>query len=245
MSLPAQGTTLHARYADDGEFYPAEVVQVSQSKKRAGAPVKVHFKGWDDDDVWVSLNDLKSKAYGLYGGAPTDKTQGKASKTDKKKPKPTHKDVPSVCEEVRAPDASGKLWPAQVVGAKLQVQFKDGTTKWIPVDDIKRKPHKNFACTDCGQAFQTENGRDNHWWEKHVVSCTECGKMFDDEEQRDEHWWEAHVVYCKQCGKVCSSMEALVQHAYDAHQYVQNLINVGQKKVRPVTSVGQTMAGSR
>jgi len=67
---------LHAKHWD-GEFYPAEVILVSDSSKRAKAPVKVHFSGYDDeDDAWASLDDLKSKSLGLKGGA--SKSKGKA-----------------------------------------------------------------------------------------------------------------------------------------------------------------------
>jgi len=51
--------------ADDGTgyFYAAEVVEVSDSKKRAKAPVKVHFVGYTaDSDVWVGGDRIRSKA---------------------------------------------------------------------------------------------------------------------------------------------------------------------------------------
>jgi len=51
--------------ADDGsgEFYAAEVVEVSDSKKRAKAPVKVHFPGYTaDSDCWVGGDRIRSKA---------------------------------------------------------------------------------------------------------------------------------------------------------------------------------------
>jgi len=47
----------------DGEFFAAEIVQVSESKNRAKAPVKVHFKDYDSSwDTWVNGDKLKSKA---------------------------------------------------------------------------------------------------------------------------------------------------------------------------------------
>mmetsp|Transcript_11086 Transcript_11086/g.29363 ORF Transcript_11086/g.29363 Transcript_11086/m.29363 type:complete len:755 (+) Transcript_11086:100-2364(+) len=55
------GQKLHAKYSD-GEFYPAEVVAVSESKKRAKAPVKVHYVGYDEtENAWMAIADLKSK----------------------------------------------------------------------------------------------------------------------------------------------------------------------------------------
>mmetsp|Transcript_58779 Transcript_58779/g.182592 ORF Transcript_58779/g.182592 Transcript_58779/m.182592 type:complete len:703 (-) Transcript_58779:280-2388(-) len=56
-----EGTKLRAKYTD-GVFYPAEVVTTSAAKKRAKAPVKVHFVGYGaEDDTWLPLSDLKSK----------------------------------------------------------------------------------------------------------------------------------------------------------------------------------------
>jgi len=54
----------------EGVFYAAEVVAVSDSKKRANAPVKIHFLGYDAAyDEWVGANRLKSKVLrGETGG---------------------------------------------------------------------------------------------------------------------------------------------------------------------------------
>jgi len=55
------GTKLQA--SADGVFYAAEVVSVSDSKKRAKAPVKVRYLGYAADyDEWVGADRLKSKA---------------------------------------------------------------------------------------------------------------------------------------------------------------------------------------
>merc|ERR1712113_102752 len=113
-------------------------------------------------------------------------------------------------------------YKAEVVDINYQVRFSDGTLKWCSGSEI-RVP---FVCAQCGQKFATESGRDNHWWDTHIVTCSECGKVFDNETLRDEHWWDAHIVYCKQCGKICSNIRSLVQHARDVHQYAQNLIDV-------------------
>jgi len=49
--------------ASEGAFYPATVVEVSESKKRTKAPVKVNFNGWGKEyDVWVDGDSLKSKS---------------------------------------------------------------------------------------------------------------------------------------------------------------------------------------
>lgn len=47
----------------DGAYYAAEVVEVTESKKRAKAPVKVHFVGYDASwDSWLGADGLRSKA---------------------------------------------------------------------------------------------------------------------------------------------------------------------------------------
>jgi glutathione S-transferase len=60
-----------------GEYYAAEVVQVSTGKNRSKAPVKVSFKGYDAAyDEWVSGDKLRSKA--LKKIKPEVKTENKA-----------------------------------------------------------------------------------------------------------------------------------------------------------------------
>jgi len=44
-----------------GVWYAADVVQVSTSKSRSKAPVKVTYKGYDGYDEWVSGERLRSK----------------------------------------------------------------------------------------------------------------------------------------------------------------------------------------
>ncbi|CAK0870142.1 unnamed protein product [Prorocentrum cordatum] len=46
----------------DGKFFAAEVVDVSTSKNRAKAPVKVTYTGYEGYDEWVGGDRLKSKA---------------------------------------------------------------------------------------------------------------------------------------------------------------------------------------
>jgi hypothetical protein len=72
------GMKLHAKYY--GEFYPAEVVAVSTSKKRSKAPVKIHYKGEDEsEDTWLSLADLKSKRLPKDASTPPAKAKAKPS----------------------------------------------------------------------------------------------------------------------------------------------------------------------
>jgi len=46
----------------DGAWYAAEILQVSDSKSRAKAPVKVSYKGYEGYDEWVNGERLRSKA---------------------------------------------------------------------------------------------------------------------------------------------------------------------------------------
>merc|ERR1711937_492120 len=70
----AVGTKLHAKYSLDGEFYPAVVQAVSTAPKRAKAPIRVKFNGYDGEE-WKSLADLKSK--NLPKAADKAKAKGK------------------------------------------------------------------------------------------------------------------------------------------------------------------------
>merc|ERR1719400_1073962 len=54
----------------EGVFYAAEVVQVSTSKNRAKAPVKVSYKGYEGYDEWVDGDRLRSKALKVMPAAP-------------------------------------------------------------------------------------------------------------------------------------------------------------------------------
>merc|ERR1712232_1025507 len=44
----------------DGVWYAADVLQVSTSKNRSKAPVKVSYKGYEGYDEWVSGDRLRS-----------------------------------------------------------------------------------------------------------------------------------------------------------------------------------------
>lgn len=90
------GMKLHAIYKADGEYYPAEVVDVSDAKKRAKAPVKVHYKGEDEEyDAWVPVESLKSKKLpkSAIGAAPaTLKATAKAKDKAKAGAEPKYKE---------------------------------------------------------------------------------------------------------------------------------------------------------
>jgi len=110
------GMKVHAKYSD-GDFYPAEGLAVSNSKKWSKAPVKVHFSGYEaEDDAWKSLSDLKSKKLGLKGTAPAAKAKAKVKAKAKAKVK------------AKAAKAADKP-PAGVPYAKL-VFSRHGESEW-------------------------------------------------------------------------------------------------------------------
>mmetsp|Transcript_67201 Transcript_67201/g.119648 ORF Transcript_67201/g.119648 Transcript_67201/m.119648 type:complete len:557 (+) Transcript_67201:194-1864(+) len=75
-----KGLRLQAQ-ADDGIWYVAEVVTVSNMKKRVKAPVLVHYIGHDHEfDEWVGTERLRSKA--LKGAASKAVTLGPQGKAD-------------------------------------------------------------------------------------------------------------------------------------------------------------------
>eukprot|EP00930_Biecheleria_cincta_P044170 TRINITY_DN30314_c0_g1_i1.p1 TRINITY_DN30314_c0_g1~~TRINITY_DN30314_c0_g1_i1.p1 ORF type:complete len:170 (-),score=25.86 TRINITY_DN30314_c0_g1_i1:137-646(-) len=54
---------MHVQAESFQVWYAAEVLQVSDSKKRSAAPVKVNFLGYSSDsDEWVGASRLRSKA---------------------------------------------------------------------------------------------------------------------------------------------------------------------------------------
>jgi len=87
LTLLTEGMKLRA--SSDGIFYTAEVVAVSASKKRAKAPVKVHFLGYSAEyDEWVGADRLRSKV--LRQDGVSSKVDGrqdgrKAAKSKEKK----------------------------------------------------------------------------------------------------------------------------------------------------------------
>jgi len=99
----------------DGKFYPAEVVEVSTAKKRAKAPVKVHYVGFAEDwDAWLGGDQLRSKAIkkandAQAAGKPSTKQPG-GGKAAKEAPQAA---------------ASGKAdYSGLEVGARLQADFE-------------------------------------------------------------------------------------------------------------------------
>jgi len=70
---------IRVQVESSGVYYAAEVLQVSSSKNRVKAPVKVSYKGYEGYDEWVGGDRLRSKAI----------TVVKAEVETKKLPEPT------------------------------------------------------------------------------------------------------------------------------------------------------------
>merc|ERR1719446_323580 len=142
---------LHAKYTD-GEFYPANVVSISDSAKRKKAPVKVAYVGFDGSDAWLPLESLKSKK---LPKAKVEKTEAKAKPKAKAKAKATVEYDYSGLEKgmkLQA-EADGTYYAAEVVtvskkgkkDAPVKIHFV-GYTKdsdeWVGGDRIRSKALK-------------------------------------------------------------------------------------------------------
>lgn len=152
------GMNLQAVYKADGEFYKATVVTVSQSAKRSKAPVKVHYAGYgDEEDAWVSIDQLKSKVLPKKKAEETakgTKKEGKAEPKPKAKAKAKAKakeyDFSALEKGVRLQaEAEGKYWAAQVVAVNPKkkatpvkvhwVGYTDASDEWVGCDRLRSK----------------------------------------------------------------------------------------------------------
>lgn len=149
------GQALQAMYVD-GEYYPATVVTVSESKKRGKAPIKVHYKGYgDEEDAWLSLDSVKSKkikksAQEKQGDKPAAKSKAKAKAKVKAKPEMDYSGLEKGMR-IQAEGGDGKYYAAEVVTvskskdkakAPVKVNFcgytKD-SDEWLGADRLRSK----------------------------------------------------------------------------------------------------------
>merc|ERR1712070_1235481 len=126
-------------------FYPAVITAISESKKRAKAPVKVSFTGYDDEE-WKAISDLKSKKL------PKVEAKGKAkAKAKAKGEKSVDISLLERGTRLQAMASDGVGYAAEVVAvsknknrskAPIRVNFV-GYTKdsdeWVGVDKIRSK----------------------------------------------------------------------------------------------------------
>ena len=129
MSLESisKGMKLTAAFGDG--FFAAEVIEVSTSKKRAKAPIKVHYNGYGtEEDAWVSLDQVKSKALKAAG-------KKDAKKAAKKDPK-------AKAEPAAATDVDFSVLEK---GQRLQALFTDGTWYAATVVEVSKAKKKAKA----------------------------------------------------------------------------------------------------
>jgi len=151
------GLKLSAKYAADDTFYPAEVVAISESKKRAKTPIKVSYLGYgSEEDAWVSIADLKSKR--LPKTATT-----KASPKAKAKAKKPEVDYSGLEKGMRVQaEADGIYYAAEVVivstekkkaKAPVKVHFMGYTAasdEWVGAERLRSKALKPKAQAEGG-----------------------------------------------------------------------------------------------
>jgi len=145
-----EGAKLHAVYSADGEYYPAVVVSVSTAQRRKAKPVKISYVGYDEE-VWVSLDSLKSKKLGLKG-APTLRPKV-CSKAQSKKD-PTAEDFSYLLDQMKA-QAFAQL-PEKIIflrHGESEANVRGGS------DILATKPDHLIELTEKGQEQAKEAGR--------------------------------------------------------------------------------------
>jgi len=143
------GMKLHAVYSADGEYYPAVITAISESQKRAKAPVKVSFTGYDDEE-WKAISDLKSKRLPAVEVAAKGKAKAKA-KAKAKGEKTIDLSLLEKGTRLQAMAEDGVWYAAEVVAvsqaksrarAPVKVNFV-GYTKdsdeWVGAEKIRSK----------------------------------------------------------------------------------------------------------
>jgi|Transcript_87878 hypothetical protein len=141
------GMKLKAKFTD-GQFYPAEVIEVSTGKKRAKAPVRVAFDGYDGSS-WLALDELQM----------SKKAKKAASKAKAAAAKPAAKtaDFSGLSKGMRVQaEFGGTYYAADVVTvstakakakAPVKVTFVgyEGMDEWVGADRLRSKALKMKA----------------------------------------------------------------------------------------------------
>jgi len=130
---------LHAVYSADGEYYPAVIAAISESKNRAKKPVKVNFTGYDEEE-WKAISDLKSKKL------PKLEAKGKAkAKAKANADKSIDLSVLEKGTRLQAMAVDGVWYAAEVVAVKKHsvkvnfVGYTKDSDEWVGTDKIRSK----------------------------------------------------------------------------------------------------------
>jgi len=148
------GLKLKALYTD-GEYYPATIELISESKNRAKAPVKVRFTGYEaSSDRWLGVDSLISKRLPKAKGAGKGEAKAKAKAKGKAKAKP-EVDYSGLEKGARLQaEADGVWYAAEVVTvakdkkrqkAPVKVHFAGYTNDsdlWLGADQLRSKALK-------------------------------------------------------------------------------------------------------
>mmetsp|Transcript_3882 Transcript_3882/g.9113 ORF Transcript_3882/g.9113 Transcript_3882/m.9113 type:complete len:655 (+) Transcript_3882:134-2098(+) len=150
------GMKLHALYTD-GEYYPAIIVNISTGKARKGAPVKVSYVGYgEEENTWLPLSKLKSKKLPKVESKPEPKAKAKAKAKGKAKEIEWDYSGLEKGKRVQA-KADGKFWAAEVLTvskdkkrakAPVKVRFVGYTKEsdeWVGADRLMSKALKPMS----------------------------------------------------------------------------------------------------
>lgn len=143
------GMKVKAKFSD-GQFYPAEIIEVSTAKKRAKAPVRVSFEGYEGAS-WLALDELQL--------SKKAKKKAAAAKSEAVAAKPGAKsaDYSGLSKGMRVQaEFGGKYYAADVMTvstakakakAPVKVSFVgyQGMDEWLGADRLKSKALKMKA----------------------------------------------------------------------------------------------------
>mmetsp|Transcript_61399 Transcript_61399/g.193475 ORF Transcript_61399/g.193475 Transcript_61399/m.193475 type:complete len:414 (+) Transcript_61399:92-1333(+) len=238
------GMRLHAMFTD-GQYYPAEVAAVSESRRRAKAPVKIHYLGYDvADDAWLSLDSVKSK---VLPAVPTAKA---AMRTRRRAAAPVPVDPSLLTAGVRlqARAQDGVWYAAQVVvvstnprraAAPVKVNFLGYTAasdEWVGTDRLRSR-----ALRAAGGRVPRRRGVDTHVTAMSYFTVPE-GKM-DEFKAGFKDFYDAVKAGTRGCiyfGFAVSGNKVFCREGYaDADSYLAHRDEVKTIMEKAVAAVGE------
>jgi len=107
----------------DGTYYAAEVVIVSKSAKKAKAPVKVHFLGYDEEwDLWLGSESIRCKALKATETKAEEKPKKDKAPAKEKKGKGDDKKTSEKTRSARDPlEVEMGYWNTRGLGAIIRM----------------------------------------------------------------------------------------------------------------------------